>query len=268
MKIRHVYDVSSGREDEDRFEAFDDGEALIGTARVSTSVLKRLLPARPLSIAVHADADRSALDAILGAATARALKLAANHPDKRSRVHCECDPEDGYKIELLKALGYSDNDGLVRMARDLARGPIDGELPHGCTIVMDYLADDIECRYFLERYKAVFGRDRDMNWIKSLRALPHFARLLMVAPNGLAGEMLVWTKDGVGVVGVLQTTPKWQHQGVASYLLELARLHWLDHGVGVSQFDVWLRLRSAVKLAQKLNYRPVKMLLRYPGIDL
>jgi GNAT superfamily N-acetyltransferase len=266
MKIRHA-DAAAGLAVENTFIALDDLETKIGEASVQEFMVPVLCPERPHQILVRASCEDEAENALLGAATARALVLARQKPDAPTLVYCECAPGDAVRMSALEALGYRDEDGLVRTRRVLKHGPIIKRLPQGCTIVRDYLADETECKFFLERYGAMFGRGRDMAWLKGLKSLPDFARLLVISPAGLAGEMVVWSEEKRGVIGIVETTPAWQHKGVASYLMDLARLYFLDRGLGEAYFDVRTRLIGAARLAATSGFRPAEALMRYPSID-
>lgn len=266
MKIRHA-DAAPGLAVENTFIALDDLEERIGEASVRESVTPVLCPERPHQILVRAKCEPAAENALLGAATTRALVLARQKADMPSLVYCECAPGDAARMSALEALGYRDEDGLVRTRKALKHGPIVQKLPPSCTIVRDYLADEKECKFFLERYNLMFGRSRDMAWLKGLKRMPDFARLLVVSPGGLAGEMVVWSEGGSGVIGIVQTTPSWQRKGVASYLMDLARWYFLDRGLSDAFFDVRTRLTGAARLAATSGFRPAEMLMRYPSID-
>lgn len=266
MKIRHA-DAAPGLAVENTFIALDDLEERIGEASVRESVTPVLCPERPHQVLVRAKCEPAAENALLGAATARALVLARQKADMPSLVYCECAPGDAARMSALEALGYRDEDGLVRTRKALKHGPIVQKLPPSCTIVRDYLADEKECKFFLERYNLMFGRSRDMAWLKGLKRMPDFARLLVVSPGGLAGEMVVWSEGGSGVIGIVQTTPSWQRKGVASYLMDLARWYFLDRGLSDAFFDVRTRLTGAARLAATSGFRPAETLMRYPSID-
>ncbi len=266
MKIRHA-DAAAGLAVENTFIALDDLESKIGEASVQELLVPVLCPERPHQILVRASCEPEAENALLGAATARALMLARKKPDMPSLIYCECAPRDQIRRDALESLGYRDEDGLLRTRKVLRQGPMIKRLPQGCTIVRDYLADENECKFFLERYGAMFGRGRDMAWLKGLKRLPGFARLLVIAPGGLAGEMVVWSEEKQGVIGIVETTPAWQRKGVASYLMELARLYFLELGLGEAYFDVRTRLIGAARLAATSGFRPAEMLMRYPSID-
>ena len=267
MTIRHAYDEYTGREDEDRFEALDDYDNLIGSAWVASQRLFSLYPRQPMRLRVVAEGDDEAMHALLGAATARALKLAKQDSEVGARVYYECSPDDEKTIERLKTFGYVDDDGVVQMRRRLMPGPMARPLPEGCTVVRDELSDGVEANYFLGRHNEMFGEKRDIAWLSELRQKLNFTRFLIVAPDGLAGEALMWSEGFNGVIGTLQTTPMWRRKGIATYLLELARIFFLERGVYRSAMDIWLRLVPAGKLAYSLEYEPGKMLIRYPGID-
>ncbi len=266
MKIRHA-DAADGMPVENTFIALDDLESKIGEAGVQQTMVPALCPERPHHILVRAECGPEAESALLGAATARALVIARQKPGMPALVYAECKPGDKARMNALEALGYRDEDGLVRTRRVLKQGPIIRPLPAGCTIVRDYLSDAGESKYFLERYNAMFGRSRDAAWLKGLKQMSEFARLIMISPSGLAGEMIVWEENRRGVVGIAITTPAWQRRGVASYLMELARLYFLDRGLSEAYFDVRTRMTGAQHLAATSGFRPAEMLMRYPGIN-
>lgn len=265
--IRHGGEPVYGQPIENTFEAFSDLGDRLGEAVVIETQADVLCPSRPHHLMIRARTDRSAQDALIGAATARALQLARMLPGVAARIYTECTPDDEATMVALETLGYKDDDGLIRMRKVLGRGPMVKPLPSGCTIVRDYLIDETESKFFLERYNTMFARKRDMAWLKGLKELPNFARLLVVSPGGLAGELVTWSDGDAGVVGIISTTPSWQQKGVGSYLVELARIYWLDAGLREAYFDVWTRLTGAVRLAATSGFRPEKMLMRYPGID-
>lgn len=268
MKIRHAEGPLVGQETEDTFVAYDDLEEMLGGADVTSVMRDMLCPGRPHQMLIRAECEPEALDALLGAATARAMYLARQKPDTPARIFCECSPGDGERMRALMSQGYQDDDGLVRMRKTLRRGPIMRPLPKDCVVVRDYLIDETEGKYFIERYNAMFASDKDEAWLKVVKQRPDFARLLAVAPDGLAGELVTWSDGQAGVVGVIQTPPHWQKQGVASYLMEQARNHWVDRGLTEAYFDVWTRLTGAMRLAATSGFRQAEMLLRYPGIDI
>jgi GNAT superfamily N-acetyltransferase len=266
--IRHSSDPMEGLAPEDTFVAYDDLEDELGEATVQSNMADMLCPRRPHLLLIRAKCQPEARDALLGAATARALKLARSEENAAARIYTECPPEDQELMGILTTLGYEDNDGLLRMRRVIQKGPVVKPFPAGCTLVRDHLDDEDERRFFLERYNAMFSRNRDAAWLNGIRAKPDFLRLLVVSPDGLAGELLIWTEGGQGVVGIVQTTPSWQRKGVGSYLVDCARSHWARLGVREAYFDVWTRLTGAVRLAATSGFRPDEMLMRYPGIDI
>lgn len=266
MKIRHATQTDEGTAVENTFVAYDDLENCLGEADVSEYMRDMLCPSRPHHLKVRVDCEEEAMDALLGAATARAMLLARGNA-AAARIYAQCGAEDTLFMRALTAQGYKDDDALIRMRRPLRRGPIVKPLPAGCVIVRDYLIDETESRFFLERHNAVFAENRDMAYLRELKQKPNFARLLAVAPGGLAGELITWSDGAAGVVGVVETPPAWQKKGVASYLMEQARMYWLSKGLSTAYFDVWTRLTGAMRLAATSGFRPAEVICRYPGID-
>ena len=81
MIIRHASEPIGGLALEDTFVAYDDLEDELGQATVQQTMADMICPARPHMLLVRAKCAPEARDALLGAATARALMLARMVPD-------------------------------------------------------------------------------------------------------------------------------------------------------------------------------------------
>ncbi len=249
--------------DENTFVASENDEP-VGTCTVQPRRMG-LFPDMPRQYVIRAAGDDRALHILYGAAVARARVLAAKAAQP-ARVYAEVDVGDEPSLEVLHALGFSDGDGVVRTYRRVTDQMNVRLLPEGCTIVRDFLADETERRFFLERYNACFGLRCNEEWLEEITSQPDFARILMVSPDDLCGELLVWTEDGEGVIGILQTARRWRRQGVASYLIEDARLYFASLGLAYSHFDVWLEAPGCLPLARSLGYSGEDPLILYPSL--
>ena len=267
MKIRYGESMKGEAQDENAFFAYDELELPMGSAKVIEATRDTLFPSRPHQLLIEMDCQQDAFFALVGAATARAYALARKEPHMPARIFTEVLPEDEERMEMLSTQGYKDNDGLVRFSRgEIRRTPLTKPLPKGLVVVRDYLIDELEGRFFLERYNALFSAGVDEAWLSALKKRDDFCRMLAVGPEGLAGEIVVWTENGQGVVGYVHTPPKYQRQGIGSHLLEQALQYWAEHGVRGACFDVWMRLKGAMLLAATCGFRQEDLLMRYPEI--
>ena len=267
MKIRHAIDPINQKEIVNAYVAFDHLGLEIGNADVLETMHKALFPTRPLHLQVRAHCSDDALFALMGAATTRALVLARRNRGVPARIFTQVDPNDKVRMDALRTQGYVDNDGLMRMTKDIGHGPLTAPLPKGCVAVADDLSDDMEDQFFIERYNTIFSADVDVDWLNELKQRPYFRRFLLVAQDGLAGELLTWADGNAGVVGAIQTPPHWRRKGVASYLLDLVAQYWADMGLTTAYFDIWLRLQNATRLAEACGFQSGRLLKKYPGID-
>ena len=267
MKIRHANAPAPGVPVENTFVVSDDNEVEIGHGDVVEKMCDTLFPSRPHHVIVRATCEEGAVFALYGAATARAMQLIKEQPGVGARIYTELDPKDDQTLDALLSQGYQDDDGLVRMAREIKRGPLTTGLPKGCVVVKDYLLDELECKFFLERHNAMFADDVDAAWLKQIKEKPNFCRFLAVAPNGLAGELLVWTQGETGIVGIVLTPPHFQRKGVGSHLIDHARQYWAKLGCKSAQFDARIKPGGAMRLAYNCGFRPQQLLRKYPGID-
>lgn len=250
--------------DENTFVAYESDGSSVGTCSVQPRRMG-LFPDMPRQYVIRAEGDPRALHILYGATVARARILAARSPAP-ARVYAEVAVDDAESLEVLHALGFSDGDGVVRTYRRVNARANARMLPEDCTIVRDFLADETERRFFLERYNACFGTRCGEEWLEEITEQPDFARILMVSPNDLCGELLVWTENGEGVIGIIQTARRWRRQGVASYLIEDARLYFASLGLDYSHFDVWLEAPGCLPLARSLGYDGEDPLILYPSM--
>lgn len=130
MILRHERDKSSGRWNENTFLAIDErtGNEL-GRAEIIPEELSVMFPLRPLQVLLDLG-NPPVPDRLLGAAVARAKKLCAES-EQFCRLYAQLDPDDDELLDALMALGFIDNDGLVRMQMRLPTER-DFPLPEGC----------------------------------------------------------------------------------------------------------------------------------------
>ena len=202
----------------------------------------------------------------VGACTVQPRRMGL-FPDMPRQYVIEAEGDDR-ALHVLYGVGFSDGDGVVRTYRRVTGQMNVRLMPEGCTIVRDFLADETERRFFLERYNACFGMRCDEEWLEEITSQPDFARILMVSPDDLCGELLVWTEDGEGVIGIIQTARRWRRQGVASYLIEDARLYFASLGLSYSHFDAWIEAPGCLPLARGLGYTGEDPLMLYPSLIL
>ena len=266
MRLTHE-SVYRDIEAENTFVARDDRKRRVGVVGVSVREMEMLFPERPLQYVIRMDSHESAMAALFGAAVAH-IRMVALESDIPSRAYAEINVGDEEALRVLEALGFKNTDGVMRMHRRVTGEENYHLPPKGCTIVRDFLNDPIERRFFLERYNRMYGLENDEKWLEEIVSQPDFARILMVSPDDLCGELLVWTEDGEGVIGMIQTARRWQRKGVAAYLMEDARLYFRSLGIQNSRMDVWMKAPGAMKLARAAGYTDGEPILLYPEMNL
>ncbi|MBR3927801.1 MAG: GNAT family N-acetyltransferase [Clostridia bacterium] len=252
---------------ENTFVARTDKNKLLGVCTVSKRNMEMLFPDCPTQYVIRTEGDSSSLAALYGAAVAR-IRMLHFRKATPARAYAEVNVDDEESLNVLEALGFQMTDGVVRMYRNVTGEDNYHLLPPGCTIVRDFLGDPMERRFFLERYNACYDLHNDEAWLDEIVSQPDFARLLMVSTEDLAGELLVWTENGKGVIGMIQTARRWQRRGVASYLMDDARLYFKSIGVKEMQMDVWKSVPGAIPLANAAGYMGDKPILVYPELEL
>ena len=222
MILRHSREPVNGQPVENTFVAIDEytGEQL-GACVIYTDENAVLYPARPYQVLLELEGD-PVPDALLGAAVARGRELCVAS-GKYCRLYTRCEPYDEALLDKLNEMGFRDNDGLVKLQLNLPAG-FDFRMPPGCAQVRDDLSDPAEQRYFLERYNELYQTHHDLDWLLNYIDRDGFTRILTVAPAGVAGEILIWREDDVGVIGYLQTSKRWRRLGVGT-CMQIGRAH-------------------------------------------
>ncbi len=268
MRVRHSKEALHGQPPENAFIAYDEDECPVGACSIAAQYKPVLYPAQPHRLYIRTEGALSALDTLLGAATARSLMIMREQGIDHARIFTSCAPEDEQKMESLKALGFEDSDALLRLVRVLRPGPAGIPVPRGCTVVMDGLEDETERRYFLDRFNQVMGQARDDSFLDNLKARGRVMRLLMVDSQGLVGELLSQERDGAARVLYLFTENRWRGRKVASHLMEAARLQWMSRGVERSIMDLCRAQEGAMRAAAYCGYRAEQTLVKFPNITL
>jgi len=264
MKILHARNEETDQALENTFVAIEGFDTELGRCQVTSHTYSTLLPERPHILDIDVQGAPETLDALYGAGTAYARLLAARS-GLNAQIRIQCD--DALR-DRLNPLGYRETAAVVRLHRAHKSAPMTRRTPDKCTVVFDKLDDEYEARYFVQRYNTVFSTDAGMDYLKTLREKDRFSRIVMVSPAGLAGEMLTWVEDGVGVIGYLYTAPDFRRRGVAACLLDLSRKYFMEAGIDSSRMDVWTQLYAAYCTASHAGFRPMETLKRYVTIEI
>lgn len=266
MILRHAREPIDGQATENTFEAVDEHS---GTAICTCTIYVRenaeLFPSRPLRI--YLDIQGTPVpDALLGAAVARAKEIALQSA-LPCRIFTQVDARDNALMASLDAIGFKDNDGLVCMQRAITDEVVP-EPPLSCVVVHDDLDDPIEQKYFLERYNQLFNEERDFEWLQDFRNHREFSRILIVAPTGMAGEIILWQENGHGYIGWLFVSRKWRKHGVSKCLLALACAEFKKQNLTLAESEVQVRIPGVLHMMESAGFHQAELLLRYPGIDM
>ncbi len=248
---------------DNKFIAVDSAGKRVGTGSVSRRFMPRIFPDCPVQIVISVSCQPECRDLLYGAAVTRARML-AKLEEAPCRVYAEVDAGAKEELDILRALGFTLRDGITRMQRFVTDERITMRVPRDCTIVRDFLEREDEMQSCLKRYNECFGLKRDRAWLEGIASQTDFARILMVSPEEMCGELMVWSRGSSGVIGIIQTARSWRQQGVASYLLEDARMYFAHLGLRQAFFDVWTASPGCLALARKCGYKNGEALMLYP----
>ena len=258
MKIRRI--------NENKYVALDEHDLKLGSCSVVRRELERIFPENPVQYVISVSCNDECRDLLYGAAVTRARLIAAREKGP-CRIFADLDVKDMQGLEVIHALGFGGSDGLCRMTRRVTDERITLPVPVHCTIVRDFLENEEERKKCLKRYNECFGEEYDMDWLKKLSRKRDFARILMVSPSELCGELMVWSQGYTGIIGILQVARAWRRRGVGSYLVEDARKYFASIGLNDIYFDIWLSSPGCLPLAKKCGFRKDEMLRVYPKLE-
>ena len=264
--LRHAREPVDGQPIENTFVDIDDrtGERL-GACTIYCDENAALFPARPLQVRLQLEGD-PVRPQLLGASIARGREI-CSASGKLSRLYTRCAPDDAALMENLAAMGFQDNDGLVRLQLRLPL-EADFKLPAGSVVVQDELGDPEEQKFFLERYNELYNTAHDFEWLHSYIDRDGFTRILTVSPNGIVGEVLLWREGYTGVIGYIQTSKRWRHMGVGSCMIGLACAECEKQKLYCVEANARARIPYVLKLFEKMGFRQEELLMRYPGADI
>lgn len=257
MRIKRVSD--------NKYAAYNDDFERVGTCTVRRRDLSRIFPDRPVQYEIIVNSGEESRYLLWGAAVTRARMLAES--EKRpSRIYTCLSVENEEERQILTDLGFSESDMIVRCVKSVTDEQVNLPIPYGCTIVRDYLTKENEIRMCLTRYNECFGTNENRSWLIGLSEKPDFARILMVSPDDLCGELMVWRSGKTGVIGIIQTARRWRGKGVASYLIEDARKYFATLGLENISFDVWLASPGCKELASGSGFKKTGIIELRPEI--
>lgn len=266
MMLRNAREPVDGQPVENTFICVDEQSGrTTSSCTIYSDDNPVLFPARPFHVRMQFDG-APLPDELLGASIARARAIAAQS-GKFARIYTRCDPDDEHTLDVLRPMGFRDNDGLVRMRLQL---PCDADyrLPAGCVIVRDDLSDPMEQKFFLERYNELYNTRHDFEWLRSFIGREGFMRILSVAPTGMAGEILVWQENLTGVIGYIQTAKRWRRMGVGCCMLGLACEEFERRKLFIAEANVRVRIPHILRCMEKMGFKQAELLMRYPGLDI
>ena len=238
----------------DVFVALDDAGRRVGKCSVVPYRADELLPDCPFNIFLDLDGALESMDMLLGAALASAEVVHRRYPKLNARVYAGCAPDDGGMLDLLRYYGFRVDDREVGMIKQLYPDPFGVDLPQGMSYIIDGLESREDSRRTLERINATFGESRSEEWLERLKREPGFRRIAAIDINGTVGEALVYQMDRLGIIAMLVVDDRARRQGVAQFLLECARIHFVSLGLGYARADVWERLMPARRRFERCGY--------------
>ena len=266
MILKHAREPINGQPVENTFVAIDEKSgAQIGSAVIYPQNKPIMFPLRPLQVLLDLDGTELP-DRLIGAAVARAREICVRS-EQFCRLYTQLEPDDAKTLRKFTALGFSDNDGLVRMQMRLPTER-DFPKPKGVEIVRDDLSNEREQRYFLDRFNLLYETRCGMGWLHSYIDRKNFQRVLMLSGDGIMAEALTWRDGYAGVIGYFQVAKPYRHMGVGKYLISLACDAFESQNLYCAESNVRARYPHVLKLMQSVGFKQVELLTRYPGVDI
>lgn len=268
MILRHALEAQGARSCEDTFEAIDEhnGSHIAGSV-ILVRENEALFPNRPIRVLIEFNGEPLP-DALIGASVARAKEIAREF-ERPARVFTAVTPDNEEMLSNLAILGMKDNDGIIVLKKTLAdESPAEITVPIGCVHVEDTLDDETEQRYFLDRYTRILDEDHDYEWLNTFIKQDDFHRFILIANNGMAGEIISCRENDIGKIIWFNVPARWRDMGIASALIALTCERFRNMGVTSVECEIQARMPGVLRLLEKNGFKQNRLVMRYPGTDI
>ena len=189
MTIIHPQQPVNGLNPEDVFYAVDDLGTQTGYGFILYQMQPGLYPDCPVNMYFSIDGDPAARYLLFGALIARARVLQSLNPAMRARLYTGISPADLQMKDFYLQNGFDCNetDEIVQLAIPYG----DGRIPMSCTVALTPLNTWDEQNSLIFRLQMNEITFVDMNYLNSLKRMPHFLALGLYRNAVLIGETLI-----------------------------------------------------------------------------
>ena len=257
MKIVHPTQPVNGLNPEDVFYAVDDLGAQTGYGFILYQMQPGLYPDCPVNLYFSIAGDPASRYLLFGALVARARILQNVNPQMRCRLYTSIEPTDIQMKDFYVHNGFdcNESDEILQLA-----------IP--CTVAPTPLNTWDEQNSLIYRLQMNEITFVDMNYLNSLRRMPHFMTLGLYRNAVLIGEAIMAGQGADCELVAIYIEPGSRNQGMGKALLH--RLMAIMAAEGVTRITTRIMSRSLPqqRLAADFNASVLGVNMLFPGMYL
>jgi len=240
MTIVHPSQPVNGLNPEDVFYAIDDLGAQTGYGFILYQLQPGLYPDCPVNLYFSLAGDTASRYLLFGALVARARVLQNVNPRLRCRLYTSLSPADEAMKDFYLHNGFDCDESDQMLQLTLPFG--DGRIPMSCTVAPTPLNTWDEQNSLLYRLQMNEITFVDMNYLNTLRHMPHFMTLGLYRNAVLIGEVIMAGAGSECELVAIYIEPGSRQQGMGKALLH--RMMAIMAAEGVSRITTRIMSRS------------------------
>ena len=266
MTIVHPVEPVNGLNPEDVFYAVDDLGTQTGYGFIMYQLQPGLYPDCPVNMYFSIDGDVSSRYMLFGALVARARVLQNVNPQLRARLYTSLSPADVNMKEFYLHNGFDcdETDDILQL--NIPYG--DGRIPMSCTVAPTPLNTWDEQNSLISRLYMNDITFVDMNYLNTLRHMPHFMTLGLYRNAMLIGEVIMAGQGSECELIAIYIEPGSRQQGMGRALLH--RMMAIMAAEGVSRVTTRIMSRSIpqARLMNDFGATVIGVNMLFPGMYL
>lgn len=241
---------------ENSFAIMDDMGVGIGEGSLSSRVVKKMYPDRPLEIEMTMRAHPAARDTLFGALTARAERIKDEHKGMNARLFIRCALDDMDCREYFTRMGFDDADGdeLFYIRTSQGEGRRRNYLPVGTKSIDADLRSRIKREEFLLSLKDFGGVEHASEWLEARMHEPGFIARSVYCGEDFVGHILCTGSQNEAVLEMVCVEQKWRGKGVASALADEAMAILKERNVPFLVARAARRNGSAMRMFRRIGF--------------
>ena len=266
MRIIHPQQPVNGLNPEDVFYAIDDLGAQTGYGFILYQLQPGLYPDCPVNMYFSIDGDPASRYMLFGALVARARVLQNANPRLRARLYTSLSPTDTQMKDFYLHNGFDcdETDDILQLAIPFG----DGRIPMSCTVAPTPLNTWDEQNSLIYRLRMNEITFVDLDYLNTLRRMPHFMTLGLYRNAMLIGEVIMAGQGSDCELVAIYIEPGSRRQGMGKALLHRMMAIMAAEGVLRVTTRIMSRSQPQQRLMNNFGATKIGINMLFPGMYL